>query len=66
MDVRRTEFAAVIEMLKDVNVTREEFIAATNAINESLKKLEIQFQRIAQIQAELDAVKRELAKLTGS
>jgi hypothetical protein len=63
VDVRRAEFAAVIETLKHVNVTRAEFIAATKAINESVHKLEIQFRRIADIQAELDAVKREVAKL---
>ena len=65
-DVRRTEFAAVVDILKDVNVTREEFTRATNAITENLRKLEVQFQRIAQIQAEVDAIRREIAKLTGS
>jgi hypothetical protein len=63
--VRRTEFTAVIDIL-DVNVTREEFTRATNAITENLRKLEVQFQRIAQIQAEVDAIRREIAKLTGS
>jgi hypothetical protein len=65
-DVRRNEFAAVIDILKEVNVTREEFTTATNAITENLRKLEVQFQRIAQIQAEVDAIRRAIAKLTGS
>ena len=64
--MRRDEFLAVIETLKQVNVTRDEFIAATKAINESLHTLQIQFQRIAQIQAELDNIKSVLAKLTVS
>ena len=65
-DVRRNEFAAVIAILKEVNVTREEFTSATTAITENLRKLEVQFQRIAQIQAEVDAIRREIAKLTRS
>ena len=56
----------MVDILKDVNVTREEFTRATNAITENLRKLEVQFQRIAQIQAEVDAIRREIAKLTGS
>jgi hypothetical protein len=61
--VRRDEFASLVRTLKNVNVTRAEFTAVTKAITDSLHKLEIQFQRIAQIQAELDAVKRALARL---
>ena len=56
----------MIAILKEVNVTREEFTSATTAITESLRKLEVQFQRIAQIQAEVDEIRRAIAKLTGS
>ena len=64
-DVRRDEFTKVTNTLKTVNVTREEFIQAMNEIRENVRQLEIQFRRIAQIQADVDAIKTTLKKLTG-
>jgi len=64
-DVRRDEFTKVTNTLKTVNVTREEFIQAMNEIRENVRQLEIQFRRIAQIQADVDAIKTALKKLTG-
>src|SRR5262249_56975520 len=67
LDVRRDEFASVSSALKHVNnVTRDEFIAATNDIRESMRNFQIQFTRIAQLQAELDEVKHALADLTAA
>ena len=63
-DVRRDEFTKVTDALKAVNVTREEFEQATNHIHNTEHQLEVQFQRISQIQADLDAIKLTLKKLT--
>ena len=65
-DVRRDEFAKVTQTLKSVNVTRDEFVRATAEIRENVRQLEIQFQRIAQIQADVDTIKATLKKLTNS
>ena len=65
VDVRRGEFAKVANTLQSVNnVTRDEFTAATNEILDNVRQLEVQFQRIAQMRADIDAIKRTLAKLT--
>ena|SRR6516164_10238382 len=47
-----------------VAVTRDDFEAAMQSINANFRSLQIQFQRIAQIQAELDELKRVVARLT--
>ena len=65
-DVHRDEFTKVTNTLKTVNVTREEFVQAMNEIRENVRQLEIQFRRIAQIQADVDAIKTTLKKLTGA
>jgi len=65
-DVRREEFRKVTDALKTVNVTRDEFIQATAEIRENVRELEIQFRRIAQMQADIDSIKASLKKLTGS
>jgi hypothetical protein len=44
-------------------ITRDEFEAAMQSINANFRSLEIQFRRIAQIQAELDELKRVVARL---
>jgi hypothetical protein len=64
-DVRWDEFTKVTNTLKTVNVTREEFIQAMNEIRENVRQLEIQFRRIAQIQADVDALQATVKKLTG-
>lgn len=67
MDVRRDEFASVTDALQNVNnVTRDEFRAATKDIQEAIRNFQTQFTRIAQIQNELDDVRRTLAKLTAA
>lgn len=63
-DVRREEFTKVTDALKTVNVTRDEFIEATAEIRENVRELEIQFRRIAQMQADIDSIKASLKKLT--
>jgi hypothetical protein len=64
-DVRRSEFDRVTNALRNVNnVTREEFAAAHAEIVANLRSLEVQFRRIAQIQVELDDLKRIVARLT--
>jgi hypothetical protein len=55
-DVRRDELRRVTETLKTVNVTAE--------IRENVRQLEIQFQRIAQMQADIDSIKATIKKLT--
>jgi len=66
-DVRRDEFTKVSNAVRDVNnVTREEFTSATNDIRQNIRELATQLTRIGQIQAELDEVKRMLAKLTAA
>lgn len=62
--IRREEFKKVTETLKTVNVTRDEFIQATAEIRDNVRQLEIQFRRIAQIQADIDSIKAGLKKLT--
>jgi hypothetical protein len=47
---------------KRVNVTREEFTSAVTAIHDAVRNLEILFQRIAQIQVDIDDIRRTLAK----
>ena len=64
INVRRNEFEKVTDALKTVNVTRDEFIRVTDQICEHMATLEIQFQRIAQMQADIDFIKSRLAKLT--
>lgn len=59
-DVRRK--SAAKDPGKRINVTRDEFATAMAAIEDNFRTLEIQFQRIAQIQVEVDNIKRELAK----
>ncbi len=63
-DVRRDELRRVTETLKTVNVTRDEFLQATAEIRENVRQLEIQFQRIAQMQADIDSIKATIKKLT--
>ena len=53
LDVRRQEFNHLIDLLN----TRGE------VVNLILRDLEIQFQRIAQIQAEVDELKRVVARI---
>src|SRR5215471_12410835 len=66
-DVRRDEFTKVTDAMRDVNnVTRDEFTAATNDIRKNIHELATQLTRIGQMQAELDEVKRTLAKLTAA
>ncbi len=63
-DVRRDEFTAVADALKTVNnVTRDEFMIATDEIRQNVRELATQLTRIAQIQAEVDDVKRTLTSL---
>jgi hypothetical protein len=64
-DVRRDEFTKVTDTLRTMNVTREEFIQALSEIRDNVRQLEIQFRRIAQIQADVDTIKTTLKKLTG-
>ena len=47
------------------NITREEFDAAVDSIGENLDELRVQFRRIAQMQVELDELKRAVARLSG-
>lgn len=47
------------------NITREEFDAAVDSIRENLDELRVQFRRIAQMQVELDELKRAVARLSG-
>jgi len=47
-----------------VHITRTEFDRAVNSINENIHDLKIQFHRIADLQAEIDALKRAVEKLT--
>jgi len=56
MDVRRDEFNHLIDLLNKRGET----------VNAILRDQEIQLKRIAQMQAELDALKRQLATLTGA
>ena len=42
------------------NVTRHEFVQATTEIRENVRQLEIDFRRIAQMQADIDAMKATL------
>ena len=61
-DVRRKSTAKSVDPGKRVNVTRDEFASAMAAIEDTIRNLQIQFQRIAQIQAEVDNIKRTLAR----
>ena len=54
MDVRRDEFNHLIDLLNQRGET----------VNAILRDQEIQLKRIAQLQAELDALKRHLAMST--
>jgi hypothetical protein len=47
------------------SITREEFDAAVNSIHDNLQELRVQFRRMAQMQAELDELKRTVARLSG-
>jgi hypothetical protein len=47
-----------------VIITRDEFEAALASINDNLRNLTIQFQRIAQMQVELDELRRVVARLS--
>jgi prefoldin subunit 5 len=47
-----------------VSITRDEFDAALGSINGNLQELQVQFRRIAQIQAELDELKQAVARLS--
>jgi heme oxygenase len=51
--ISRDEFTKAIRTL----IRREEFMKATSEIQLIARQLDIQFQRIAQIQADLDALK---------
>ena len=53
LDVRRDEFNHLIDMLN----------ARGEVVNTILRDLQIQFQRIAQLQVELDTLKRAVAKI---
>jgi hypothetical protein len=48
-----------------VHITRDEFDRVVNSMNDNIRDLQIQFRRIADMQAELDELKRAVAKLTG-
>jgi hypothetical protein len=64
-DVRRGEFEKLAHPLKSVNnVTRAEFAAATNEIRDNVRLLEIQFRRMAQMQADIDHLKASVTRLT--
>ena len=47
----------------DVHVTREEFERLRQVVDDCCRKLETQFTRFAQIQAELDQIRRAWAKM---
>ena len=47
-------------------ITRDEFEAALKAVHGNFDSLQIQFQRIAQIQAELDELKQVVARLSSN
>src|SRR5689334_8144152 len=61
IDVTRAEFARVIDLLNErgaiINEIREH-------VERNTRDLEVQFTRLAQIQADLDLLKRMLAKLS--
>jgi hypothetical protein len=60
VDVTRDEFNRVIEILN----RRSEIIEEHGAVIASVQRdLETQFKRIAQLQQELDAVKKAVAKI---
>lgn len=46
------------------HVTRAEFDAALAAINDNLHTMQVQFRRIADIQAEIDALKQTITRLS--
>jgi hypothetical protein len=54
MDVRREELDGLVDLLNERG----------QVINQLVREQQIQFQRIAQIQAELDLLKQALAKLS--
>ena len=45
-------------------ITRAEFNAAVDSINDNIRSLQVQLRRIADMQAELDDVKRAVARLS--
>ena len=46
-----------------VHITRAEFDKVVGSMNESIHELRTQFRRIADMQADIDALKRAIAKL---
>lgn len=46
------------------DVTREEFVALERKMDECVQNLDVQFKRIAQIQAELDRIRAAWAQST--
>jgi hypothetical protein len=60
--VTRTEFRKVTTHL-DRFITRAEFRSLTDSVEQTMHSLDVQFTRIAQVQAELDDLKRRFAKL---
>jgi len=60
IDVSRGEFNRVIEMLNQRGKILEEYGDALTAIR---RDLDVQFRRIAQLQAELDQIKRAWEKI---
>ena len=62
---RRGEFTKVSHAVKSVNnITRAEFAAATNEIRDNVRLIEIQFRRMAQMQADIDHLKASVTRLT--
>jgi hypothetical protein len=61
MDVTRAEFDRVIDLLNQrgeiINEIRQQ-------VERNAHNIEVQFTRVAQIQAELDQIKRAWARLT--
>ena len=47
-----------------VHMTRDEFEAAVQSLNANLNNVTVQFQRMAQMQVELDELKREVTRLS--
>lgn len=47
-----------------VHITRSEFEAALKDIAESIRTLQVQFRRMADIQAEVDVLKRSVERLS--
>ena len=60
MSVRRAEFNSLIDLLNERGQLLNRFVEEQQQM---LKEQQIQFQRIAQIQAELDSLKQAWTRL---